>query len=148
MVPVFFGIDGGVLTGVSACAEYGLCAGSDFYTEYRIQGSSNYLAEGSYIHIISSSEPFEVVEMCGQQLVSKYQAIVDACYFYHDDSALTEIFEELEYEGELDNWISYAKSANMDLSLLQFVLSMFTDTYRDTYEGTFPLILSNRSLFT
>ena len=60
MVPVFFGVDGGVLTGVSACAEYGLCAGSDFYTEYRIQGSSNYLAEGSYIHIISSSKPLKL----------------------------------------------------------------------------------------
>ena len=147
MVPVFFGLDGGVLTGVSACAEYGLCAGSDFYTEYRIEGSSNYLAEGSYIHIISSTAPFEVVDFGGQQLVGKYQAIVDACYFYHDDSALTEIFEELEYEGELEDWISFAKSVNMDSNLLQFVLSMFTDTYRNTYEGSFPLVLSNRSLF-
>lgn len=149
MYSSFFELEGGVLTGVNACAEYGLCASTDFYLEYHVQNSPlSYLIDGSYISLISTNNATEVVEIGGKRYVCKYQAIVDACYFFHDDSALTEIFENLEYDDELEAWITFAKSVSMDSNLLDYVLSMFTDTYRDSFEGETPLILSNRSLYS
>lgn len=148
MYPLFFELDGGILTGLSACAEYGLCASTDFYLEYHVQNSPMpYLIDGTYISLISTNTPTETVEMGGKRYVCKNQAIVDACYFYHDDSALAEIFETLEYDDELESWVSYAKSVSMDSALLSYVLSMFTEQYRDSFEGPVPLILSNRSLY-
>lgn len=149
MYSTFFELEGGVLTGVNACAEYGLCASTDFYLEYHVQNSPiSYLIDGSYISLISTNDAIEIVEIGGKRYVCKYQAIVDACYFFHDDSALTEIFENLEYDDELEDWIAFAKSVSMDFNLLEYVLSMFTDIYRDSFEGETPLILSNRSLYS
>lgn len=148
MYPIFFELDKGVLTGVNACAEYGLCASTDFYLEYHVQNSPiSYLVDGTYISLISTTKTTDIVELGGKKYVCKYQAVVDACYFYHDDSALTEIFESLEYDGELDSWISYAKSVSMDSNLLAYILSMFTEKYKDNYDGDIPLVLSNRSVY-
>lgn len=149
MYPLFFELDGGILTGISACAEYGLCASTDFYLEYHVPNSPlSYLIDGSYISLISTGNDLEIIEIGDRRYVCKYQAIVDACYFFHDDSALTEIFETLEYDDELEEWILFAKSVSMDSNLLDYVLSMFTDTYRDSFDGETPLVLSNRSLYS
>ena len=50
--------------------------------------------------------------------------------------------------SELEEWILFAKSVSMDSNLLDYVLSMFTDTYRDSFTGETPLVLSNRSLYS